>query len=61
MESVDDYIWQRRIHRGVGHQKSAVPFPDSVEIGLEFNAASERKEKLDQLTNGVMLDLCDFA
>lgn len=63
MESIDDYIWQRRIHRGVRHQQSALPFPESVEIGLEFNAALERKEKLDRdlLTNGVMLDLCDFA
>lgn len=63
MESIDEYIWQRRIYHGVRHQKSAVPFPESVEIGLEFNAALERKEKLDRhlLTNGVMLELCDFA
>lgn len=59
----DHYIWQRRIHHGVRYQKVAVPFPDSVEIGLEFNAALERKEKLDEclLTNGVMLELCSFA
>ncbi|KAM7374724.1 hypothetical protein PAMP_007365 [Pampus punctatissimus] len=64
MDSIDDiYIWQRRIHHGIRHQKGAVPFPESVEIGLEFNAALERKEKLDLslLTNGIMLDLCSFA
>lgn len=64
MDSIDaDYIWQRRIHHGVRYQKSEVPFPASVEIGLEFNAALERKEKLDlcHLTNAVMLELCDFA
>ncbi|XP_044078512.1 uncharacterized protein LOC122888289 [Siniperca chuatsi] len=63
MDGIDDYIWQRRIHHGVRYQKGAVPFPESVEIGLEFNAALERKEKLDLglLTNAVMLELCDFA
>eukprot|EP00064_Thunnus_orientalis_P015454 superscaffoldBa00002866_g15507 len=64
MDSIDDdYIWQRRIHHGIRYQKGAVPFPESVEIGLEFNAALERKEKLDLslLTNGVMLELCSFA
>ncbi|KAE8287750.1 hypothetical protein D5F01_LYC13806 [Larimichthys crocea] len=63
MDDTDDYIWQRRIRHGVRNQKSAVPFPLSVEIGLEFNAALEKKEKLDLslLTNGVMLELCDFA
>ncbi|TKS83360.1 hypothetical protein D9C73_017472 [Collichthys lucidus] len=63
MDDTDDYIWQRRIRHGVRNQKSAVLFPLSVEIGLEFNAAVEKKEKLDLslLTNGVMLELCDFA
>ncbi|XP_059208361.1 uncharacterized protein LOC131987192 [Centropristis striata] len=63
MENIDEYIWQRRIHHGVRYQKSDVPFPKSVQIGLDFNAALERTEKLDLslLTNGVMLELCDFA
>ncbi|XP_038563581.1 uncharacterized protein LOC119894936 [Micropterus salmoides] len=63
MDGIDDYIWQRRIHHGVRYQKCEVPFPKSVEIGLEFNAALERKDKLDLclLTNAVMLELCDFA
>ncbi|XP_029375562.1 uncharacterized protein LOC115054459 [Echeneis naucrates] len=64
MANIDDsYIWQRRIHHGIRDQKGPVPFPSSVAIGLEFNAAFERKEKLDLclLTNGVMLELCDFA
>lgn len=63
MDGINDHIWQRRIHHGVRHQKCAIPFPESVEIGLEFNAALERKEKLDLclLTNAVMLELCDFA
>ncbi|XP_049448626.1 uncharacterized protein LOC125898743 [Epinephelus fuscoguttatus] len=63
MDGIEHYIWERRIHHGVRYQKSAVPFPDSVEIGLEFNAALERKDKLDMclLTNSVMLELCEFA
>ncbi|XP_026184901.1 uncharacterized protein LOC113143472 isoform X5 [Mastacembelus armatus] len=64
MDGIDEsYIWQRRIHHGIRYQKVTVPFPESVEIGLEFNAALERKEKLDLclLTNAVMLELCDFA
>ncbi|XP_029303445.1 uncharacterized protein LOC115018542 [Cottoperca gobio] len=63
MDGIDNYIWQRRIHHGVRYQKNAVPFPESVEVGLDFNAALERKEKLDPslLTNAVMLDVCDFA
>ncbi|XP_051256794.1 uncharacterized protein LOC127363862 [Dicentrarchus labrax] len=63
MDSIDEYIWERRIHHGVRRQKSSVPFPESVKIGLEFNAAVARKEKLDWcfLTNAVMLELWDFA
>ncbi|AWO99577.1 Hypothetical protein SMAX5B_015308 [Scophthalmus maximus] len=64
MDNVDDYhIWQRRVHHGIRYQKDAVPFPESVDIGLEFNAALERKDKLDHslLTNSVMLELGDFA
>ncbi|XP_023151720.1 uncharacterized protein LOC111586252 [Amphiprion ocellaris] len=59
----DGYIWQRRIVHGIRHQKGAVPFPESVKIGVEFNAALERKNKLDQnlLTNAVMLEICSFA
>ncbi|XP_051793930.1 uncharacterized protein LOC127530657 [Acanthochromis polyacanthus] len=59
----DSYIWQRRIVHGIRHQKGAVPFPESVKIGVEFNAALERKDKLDQnlLTNAVMLEICSFA
>lgn len=63
MDGMNDYIWQRRIQHGVRYQKGVVPFPESVEIGLEFNAALERKEKLDEslLSAGVMVDICDFA
>ncbi|XP_056263734.1 uncharacterized protein LOC130189093 [Pseudoliparis swirei] len=63
MECTDDYIWRQRIHHGVRYQKSAVPFPESVAVGLEFNAALERAEPLAPglLTNGVMLELCYFA
>ncbi|KAK1882865.1 Tudor domain containing protein 5 [Dissostichus eleginoides] len=63
MENIDEYIWQRRIHHGVRQQKGTVPFPESVKVGLDFNAALERKEKLDPglLTNAVMLELCAFA
>lgn len=64
MDGINDYyIWQCRIHHGIRYQKVALPFPESVKIGLEFNAALERKEKLDHclLTNAVMLEICDFA
>ncbi|KAJ4923682.1 hypothetical protein JOQ06_013961 [Pogonophryne albipinna] len=63
MENIDEYIWQRRIHHGVRQQKGTVPFPESVKAGLDFNAALERKDKLDPrlLTNAVMLELCAFA
>ncbi|KAM8897875.1 uncharacterized protein AB9W97_009056 isoform 1-T4 [Spinachia spinachia] len=63
MEDVDEYIWRQRIQHGVRYQKSAIPFPESVETGLEFNVALKRREKLDLnlLTNGVMLELSDFA
>lgn len=63
MDGVDEcYVWERRILHGIRHQKAA-PFPESVAIGLDFNAALERKEKLNPclLTNGVMLELCDFT
>ncbi|XP_030010687.1 uncharacterized protein LOC115433426 isoform X2 [Sphaeramia orbicularis] len=57
------YVWQRRIQHGIRYQKGPIPFPQSVEIGLDFNAAFERTEKLDRclLTNGVMLEICEFA
>ncbi|KAM3601939.1 uncharacterized protein V6R79_021580 [Siganus canaliculatus] len=60
---MQDYIWRCRIHHGVRLQKGPVPFPESVKIGLDFNAASEREEKLDPclLTNAVMLELCHFS
>ncbi|KAF3705439.1 hypothetical protein EXN66_Car021130 [Channa argus] len=64
MEGIDDYyVWQRRIYHGIRCQKVSLPFPESVKIGLEFNAALEREEKLDQhlLTNAVMLEICEFA
>ncbi|KAI4790435.1 hypothetical protein KUCAC02_034629 [Chaenocephalus aceratus] len=63
MENIDEYIWQRRIHHGVRLQKGTVPFPESVKASLDFNAALERKDKLDPrlLTNDVMLELCTFA
>ncbi|XP_026213263.1 uncharacterized protein LOC113160289 [Anabas testudineus] len=64
MDNINDcYVWQCRIRHGIRYQKVALPFPESVKIGLEFNTALERKEKLDQclLTNAVMLEICDFA
>lgn len=64
MDGIDDsYIWQRRIAHGIRNQKGAVPFPECVQVGLDFNAAVDRKEKLDGslLTNGVMLEICEFT
>lgn len=57
------YVWQRRICHGIRYQKGPVPFPESVEAGVDFNAAFERTEKLDLslLTNGVIMELCEFA
>ncbi|XP_034539377.1 uncharacterized protein LOC117812601 [Notolabrus celidotus] len=62
MDRITESIWQRRIQHGVRYQKSEVPFPESVQLGLEYNASLEKK-KLDVslLTNGVMLELWDFA
>ncbi|KAK5887175.1 hypothetical protein CesoFtcFv8_015803 [Champsocephalus esox] len=63
MENIDEYIWQRRIHHGVRQQNGTDPFTESVKAGLDFNAALERKDKLNPrlLTNDVMLELCAFA
>lgn len=64
MEGIDDYyVWECRIHHGVRYQKVPLPFPESVKIGMEFNIALDRKQKLDQslLTNAVMLEICEFA
>lgn len=64
MDSINDYyVWECRIHHGIRYQKVVLPFPESVKIGLEFNTALERKQKLDQclLTNAVMLEICDFS
>ncbi|XP_028277512.1 uncharacterized protein LOC114446219 [Parambassis ranga] len=64
MDGIDDsYIWLRRIAHGIRYQRGAVPFPECVRVGLDFNAAVEREEKLDRslLTNGVMLEICEFA
>lgn len=63
MDGIAEYIWQRRIHRDAKYGKRDVLYPESVRLGLEFNAALEKKEKFDAslLTNAVVLELCDFA
>ncbi|XP_074527549.1 uncharacterized protein LOC141791186 [Halichoeres trimaculatus] len=63
MDKTTEYIWQRRIHRAVQSKKYGALFPESVRLGLEFNAALEKKEKLDVslLTNAVVLELWDFS
>ncbi|XP_077403856.1 uncharacterized protein LOC144036804 isoform X2 [Vanacampus margaritifer] len=64
MDDVDDnYIWQRRVFHGIRNLKGKVPFPESVRIGVEFNAAVERRKKLDAnlLTQSVLIEIWEFA
>lgn len=59
----NNYAWQRRIQTVFKNHKSSAPFPHAVALGVEFNPAFERSEKIsvDLLTNGVVLDVNDFA
>ncbi|XP_035851126.1 uncharacterized protein LOC116066065 isoform X2 [Sander lucioperca] len=56
-------VWQWRIM----HAKTFLRCPDSFyhsnRIGLDFNVASKthKKKELQLLTNGVVLEICDFA
>lgn len=64
MDCIDNnYVWQRRVLRAFRNCKTPVPFPAAVELGVEFNPAFERQEKIDvtRLTNGAIMDLSDFA
>ncbi|XP_044025734.1 uncharacterized protein LOC122863370 isoform X3 [Siniperca chuatsi] len=56
-------VWQWRIMRVKKYSRRPEPFHYSNKIGLDFNAASNTQEKLDLqlVTNGVILEVCDFA
>ncbi|XP_005745654.1 uncharacterized protein LOC102193031 [Pundamilia nyererei] len=55
-------VWQWRIMHVKKYSRSPEPFHYSNKIGLDFNVGStEQKLDLQLLTNGVMLEICDFA
>ncbi|XP_037607447.1 uncharacterized protein LOC119477430 [Sebastes umbrosus] len=56
-------VWQWRIMRAKKYSRRPQPFYHSNRIGLDFNVASSTKKKLDLqlVTNGVILEVCDFA
>ncbi|XP_044185496.1 uncharacterized protein LOC122965463 [Thunnus albacares] len=56
-------IWQWRIMLVKKYSKSPDPFYHCNKIGLDFNVGSSTQKKLDLklLTNGVILEVCDFA
>lgn len=56
-------VWQWRVMRVMEYSRCAEPFHHSSKIGLDFNVASNTQKKLDLqlLTNGVILEVCDFA
>ncbi|XP_028253061.1 uncharacterized protein LOC114428658 isoform X1 [Parambassis ranga] len=56
-------VWQWRIMHVRKYSKNPEPFLCSNKIGLDFNVGSTTKKKKDVglLTNGVVLEVCDFA
>ncbi|XP_039638340.1 uncharacterized protein LOC120547041 isoform X1 [Perca fluviatilis] len=56
-------VWQWRIMHVKKFSRHPEPFYHSNRIGLNFNVASktQKKKELQLLTNGVMLEICDFA
>ncbi|XP_028253065.1 uncharacterized protein LOC114428659 [Parambassis ranga] len=56
-------VWQWRIMHVRKYSRNPEPFLCSNKIGLDFNVESTTKKKKDVglLTNGVVLELCDFA
>lgn len=63
MDYIDNnYAWQRRILTVFKKRKTSTPFPYAADIGVEFNPAFERHEKIsvELLTNGAILDIHDF-
>lgn len=57
-----NYVWQRRIQTVFKNRKTTVPFPYATAIGVEYNPAFQRQEKINValLTNGAILDINDF-
>ncbi|XP_029903545.1 uncharacterized protein LOC115356499 isoform X3 [Myripristis murdjan] len=56
-------LWQLRIMYAMRSSTDEDPFYHCKKIGLDFNAASQRKQKLDLqlLTNGIVYEVYDFA
>ncbi|XP_023286025.1 uncharacterized protein LOC111672716 [Seriola lalandi dorsalis] len=56
-------LWQWRIKHVKKYSRHPEPFHYSNKMGLDFNVGSNTQKKLDShsLTNGVMLEVCDFA
>ncbi|XP_029902675.1 uncharacterized protein LOC115355893 [Myripristis murdjan] len=56
-------LWQLRVMYAMRSSTDKDPFYHCNKIGLDFNAASERKQKLDLqlLTNGIVCEVYDFA
>ncbi|XP_056284877.1 uncharacterized protein LOC130203003 [Pseudoliparis swirei] len=56
-------VWQWRVMCGKKLSVCLEPFHHSNRIGLDFNVASNTQKKIDLqfVTNGVILEVCDFA
>ncbi|XP_038583790.1 uncharacterized protein LOC119909591 [Micropterus salmoides] len=56
-------VWQWRIMHVKKYSRRPEPFHYSKKIGLDFNVASNTQKKMDLqlMTNGVILEVCDFA
>ncbi|CAK6962202.1 uncharacterized protein LOC121882708 [Scomber scombrus] len=56
-------IWQWRIMHGKKYLKGPDPFFHCNKLGLDFDVGSSTQKKMDSklLTNGVLLEICDFA
>ncbi|XP_020776301.2 uncharacterized protein LOC110156442 isoform X2 [Boleophthalmus pectinirostris] len=58
-----NYIWQRRIWRVLKNRQVSSVFPYATAIGIEFNPAFERAQKIpvDLVNNGAILDMHSFV
>ncbi|XP_050927878.1 uncharacterized protein LOC108896895 isoform X2 [Lates calcarifer] len=56
-------VWQWRIMHANKYSEHTKPFHYSKEMGLDFTVGSNTQEKMDLqlVTNGVILEVCDFA
>ncbi|XP_029984512.1 uncharacterized protein LOC115415166 [Sphaeramia orbicularis] len=56
-------LWQWRIRHVKKHSKCSDPFNHSHVIGVDFDVGSNKGRKVDLklVTNGVIIEICDFA